>query len=219
MKRNRLYAAETNRGLTAFTAEEMRLIDRATSNVVAYYESAPESVKAEGASWYSGKAAELACSILDVCPELSMDQIAAVIAVCSPRTRWAQQVNNTAAFLRHILDGGSVYSAPKCSLYYNAMEKAALVALYEDWSAVRGDKVRAFFENIRGNEGVVTLDVWAIRAALGRDDMPEAEVDHWTRGRGRLVLEAAYHRAAAEQNETPAALQAVVWVQVRGKAD
>ncbi len=215
---NKLYASETNKGLTAFSSTEMALIDGAARNLVAYYASASDETRAAGTAWYSGKAAQLARDVAEQCG-IPFETAAGVIAVNSPRTRWTTQVNRTAAFCTHMLNGGSIYDAPKASLYHSTMERAALGLLFGDWSGLNGPKVGPFYRNIIGDNTVVTLDVWAIRAGLGRRDMDEAEINLWTTGRRRLVLEAAYHRAAGIIGEPVADVQAVVWVVFRGSAD
>jgi len=86
-------------------------------------------------------------------------------------------------------------------------------------TALSGAKVTPFYHNICGDESVVTLDTWGIRAALGRYNLTENELNVWSKGHRRQVLEAGYHEAARRFCESPAALQAVVWVVVRGSAD
>jgi hypothetical protein len=218
MKGHKLYAAETNKGLTAFTSKEMVLIDEAAANVVGYYAQADDETQSKGTAWYSEKAAALAHEVAAQ-TGIEFETAAAVVAVCSPRTRWAQQVNRTADFVNYVLEYRDLTEAPKCSLYWGAMEKAAMGLLYGDWSGLNTPKVGPFYRNIIGDDTVVTLDVWAIRAGLGQPSAPEAVIEKWAKGRPRLILEAAYHKAAEVIGAPVAAVQAVVWVVVRGSAD
>ena len=212
--KQRFYAAHTNVGAVAVTATENKLIDFYAARLAEMYAGAPEAVKAAGTDWYAGQAGELA-RVVAADSGISIETAAAVIAVCSQRTRWGVQADLTGAMVEHLLDGGAVETAPRASLYTAAIEKAQQI-LAGNFDAVRGPKIRPFWRNICGDYSVVTLDVWAIRAALGNAKLGEQGVNPWTTGRRRMILEAAYHRAAGAVGAVPAALQAVVWVVVRG---
>lgn len=76
-----------------------------------------------------------------------------------------------------------------------------------------GPKVRAFFANITGDHDAVTVDVWAARAAEGRDN-PNGP----TGGRYAAIAD-AYRLAAASRGVSPRECQAAIWVHVRGAAE
>lgn len=75
---------------------------------------------------------------------------------------------------------------------------------------LNGPKVRRFYLNITGDHSVVTVDVWAARAA---------GVDGKLTGARYLAVERAYQNAARIVGMTPRDLQAAVWVHTRGSAD
>jgi hypothetical protein len=215
--KQRFYAAHTNAGAVAVTAAEDKLITFYADRLVKTYESASEDVRLAGASWYTVKAATLAATVAEEC-RISFEEAAAIVAVCSPRTRWGVQTDYTVAMVNHLLDGGAVETAPRASLYFAGIEKAQRI-LAGDFEAVHGPKVEPFYRNICGDGTVVTLDVWAIRAALGNTKLGEDAINPWTKGRKRMLLDAAYHRAAGRIGECVAAVQAVVWVVIRGAVD
>lgn len=206
--------AATNAGVAAFSQSELTLIDEYARHLLGVYSGAGEEAHNTGDAWYAGVARQLAYDVAQKAG-ISVAVAAAVIAVCSPSTRWSQQVRNTAPFVRWVLDGGTdLNTAPRASLYMKNMQKAAHILLTGDTSVVCGPKVLPFMWNILGDHTLVTLDVWAIRAVLG--SLTENEAKNWGRGRRRNVLEAAYHRAANWAGASVAAFQAVVWGVVRG---
>ena len=202
----------TNNGLVAFKANETELIEHYAEKLVAIYQNTES--RESGLNWYE-HARELAASIAAE-TGVSMKAAAAVIAVCSPNMRWESQVAYTAPLVRYLRAGGDPYGSqcPPAALYRTNIEKARRIIFEGDLDAVRGEKVTAFYRNIIGDKSVVTLDVWAIRACIGRG-ADEKAIAPYTRGRKRLILEAAYHKAAALVGETVADFQAVIWCAVR----
>lgn len=86
---------------------------------------------------------------------------------------------------------------------------------------VHGPKVAEFFRTILGALDGRTMDVWATRAA----DVAPADVDGLAPdsprragipGARMALLQAAYAAVAHEVGETPAALQAGIWIAIRG---
>jgi hypothetical protein len=145
---------------------------------------------------------------------ISFAAAAAIIAVCSPRTKWERQEAMTARMVAYLrVSNGDVVRAPRACTFIGQVEKAWRV-LSGELDAVSGPKVEPFYRNITGDETVVTLDTWAIKALIGRK-ATEADVNRYTKGRKRLVLEAAYHAAAERLGVSPARVQAVVWEAVR----
>lgn len=157
---------------------------------------------AQGLVWYAranGIAAELGNRY-----GVSADDAAAVIAILSPTNKWARNVQDAASVLRHVRHGGPV---PTVCTYGNNLTKALAYAR-GDRSQLRGPKVTAFAANIRGDHDFVTLDIWACRAAVRRDEP----------GADRSAIELAYRTVAAEFGYSPAAFQAIIWTAIRGSA-
>lgn len=213
----RFYSAVVNDDEVAVSRQERDAIDQFACRIAEVYENAPEAVKERGADWYTGTARAFAERVADDCG-LSFKVAAAIVAACSPRTRWSVQVRNTTAMVKHLLDGGSPETAPAGALFVRERTKAAAI-LDGDMTALRGPKVEPFYRNICGDESVVTIDVWAVRVALGDSQADEETIGYWIRGRRRIILEAAYHQAADWLGVSVAAVQAVTWVAVRGSAD
>jgi hypothetical protein len=89
-------------------------------------------------------------------------------------------------------------------------EKAWRIAQGADPDDVlSGPKVCAFFANIMGDVHSVTVDVWAARAAEGREN-PHAP----KRRRYRLIAE-SYRRAGERRGMHPRDVQAAVWTVYR----
>jgi len=90
------------------------------------------------------------------------------------------------------------------------MASAAIANPADPFSAILGPKINPFAHNIAGDEYLVATDRWAQRAAgveqfIGRIGMRASLID-------------AYRKAAASAGVTPAVMQAIVWVHVRGSA-
>jgi hypothetical protein len=71
-----------------------------------------------------------------------------------------------------------------------------------------GRKVRAFYQNLIGNESVVTIDVWMMRYAGLDHDTPSA--------REYMMIQDRVREEAEEIGITPAQRQAEIWVSIRG---
>jgi hypothetical protein len=146
----------------------------------------------------------------------TFDQVAALIAVLSPQVTWEKNMESAEMALQLWHDGWDGESIPGYTGYSNNVRKAKRI-LDGDMSALKGPKVTAFFNAIRGDLTDVVVDVWATRAArphdhnmarLFRDDeMPGA--------REREQIAEAYRRAAALRGVAPSEMQAIVWVVVR----
>lgn len=71
-------------------------------------------------------------------------------------------------------------------------------------------KVPKFYANILGNTEVVTVDVWAARAAVSNP--PEVIAGSFYR-----MIEEAYQNAATKVGFTPRDLQAICWLTVQSE--
>jgi hypothetical protein len=165
-----------------------------------------ESERGAGEAWY-WRATD---TIDALAAEFGHDRatVAAVVAVLSPQTPWDRNIRGARLILDAHASGDDWRSCASASVY-NANVRKAFRVLDGDSSALRGPKVEAFAANLRGDLDYVTLDVWAIRAAI-RADLP---------GRHRDAIARGYRLAAARAGISPAEFQAIIWVKVRGKAD
>jgi hypothetical protein len=75
-----------------------------------------------------------------------------------------------------------------------------------------GEKTRAFYANILGDQNAVAVDVWAARAAEGYRDKRAPK------GKRYAAIADAYRDAADHRGLSPRDLQACVWVSIRGRA-
>jgi len=172
------------------------------------YESATIAERAAGLEWYA--TANAAAD--DIANAYGIDRRAAagIIAALSPRMQWAANLRAAHAVAAAAHSGAA--HPPRVGMTGNT-DKAWRIANGADpVDVLRGPKVTAFFANIVGDLRSVTVDVWAARAAYGRDDAPVPA------GRRYARLADAYRRTADRLGVPPRDLQAAVWVHVRGAA-
>jgi hypothetical protein len=160
---------------------------------------------ADGLAWYD-RARRMAESMADE-SGLPVAHCAGVIAALSPRVQWAENVKSA----RRMIEAASRGEAePRTNGTLSNRAKAWRIAKGEHPDDVlSGPKVRAFYANIMGDTDAVTVDVWAARAAEGRD-WPHAPV----RRRYRLLAE-SYRRAGKRHGMTGRDVQAAVWTVYR----
>jgi hypothetical protein len=179
---------------------------RGTVNtIVAAFHAATPGQIIEGMVWY-GTAQNLVYVLSEV-SQYTVDQVACAMSQLSPRLRWSQNVD---AVERLVCTGklpGYVMSGPG--------RRAGQALRAADPFATFGKKAlktQSFARNIMGDENAVTVDVWIARL-VGVDER-------------QLKLAGVYEgiahcfRLAAKRigGITPAQLQAVVWIVVRGSA-
>jgi hypothetical protein len=161
---------------------------------------------ANGLAWYD-RARSMAESIARRYG-VSVECAAGVIAALSPRCQWASNVRAADAMVAWA-QAGELH-APVVAGTLSNRAKAWDIATGADPDAIlSGPKVRAFYANIMGDRDAVTVDVWAARAAEGRD-WPHAPVKR----RYRLLAE-SYRRAGERRGMHPRDAQAAVWTVYR----
>lgn len=190
-------------------AEGLAKVDltvRGTVNTIvnAFNQATPEQI-IDGMVWY-GTAHNIVYVLSEV-SQYTVDQVAAGMAQLSPRLRWHQNIE---AIERLVITGETpryVMSGPA-----SRAGKALAAAEPLDTFGKHAKKTRSFARNITGDENAVTVDVWIAR--LVHVDERQLKLAG--------VYEAIAHcfRLAAKRigNITPAQLQAVVWIVVRGSA-
>jgi len=139
---------------------------------------------------------------------VSADTAARVIAVLSPRKRWAENVAAAETIMRAYASGSPVWAV--AGMFGANVRKANLI-MGGNPDALSGPKVTRFYQNIMGIDHEVTVDVWAARAAS------EGTIEAPTIVQYREIAD-AYRTVAHEQGIPASALQAIVWTVIRGKA-
>lgn len=188
------------------------------------FDAAPDWMKETGADWYpaSREWVQFAVEGTDFTPE----QGAAVIAAFSPNTDWNRNLVLALNFIKgrplgkddgkgtltdnikrgeRVRDGvdfdGAPVKDPIQSLIGENKEGAY--------------KISNFYRNITGNQEAVTVDRWAVRAAVAGVDDDTAAKMVGQKGTYAKVAD-AYRQAAKKAGVTPATMQAIVWGQIRG---
>lgn len=185
------------------TAIEYRAEDY-TSAIRHNAERATAEVWAEGTEWYRTAHATAADFAADF--GITVDTAARVIAVLSPRKRWADNVAVARTIIAAHTSGSPVWTIPGT---FGANVRKANLILSGNPEALSGPKVTRFYQNIMGTEHEVTLDVWAMRGAGSDLIAPNGKAMY-------AAIAEAYCIIAAEYGVSPSALQAVVWTVVRG---
>lgn len=175
-----------------------------TANITRQFRQATPEQLAEGMRWYA-EAAQLA---RDLDPD-NPTRAAGVIAALSPQTSWTQNVRmaTLAYHDRPALRG----------LSRSIAQADAILAGAHPLDVLGGDKTRAFFANIDGDDQAVTVDRHAYDVAVGH------KTDDKTRqalARKGIYQDIAslYRRAARILSKelgsyvSPREVQAVTWV-------
>lgn len=172
-------------------------------NIARVFESASADDRQAGAAWYSvalGIAREL-----HALGAPSVEHAATAIAHLSPRVNW--DVNVKAAYA--VIDNGNVPSqVPGASI----ARAVASLATDNPLDTLNGPKTHAFARNILGDTNSVTVDVWALRVALGyRDDLDKVI----KRAGVYDAIASVYRDVASAYGIAPSTLQAVTWCAIR----
>jgi len=176
-----------------------------TKRLLGHYRDASFFQVEAGLEWYHEAA--LVAATLANDGKYSLEQTAGVVAVLSPRVHWRTNKRLAHYVVACHADGVPVTDVKGC---IRGNIARAYRVLDGDLSAISGPKVTAFWRGILGDETVVTLDVWAYRAAIGRDYVGPGPL--------RRSVESSYRNAARRAGVNPRDFQAIVWVAVRGSA-
>jgi hypothetical protein len=175
---------------------------RVADRIVATWDRATAADLDNGARWYAE--GETLINELAAEHRLTRETVAAVVAHLSPRTPWARNVEGA----RKLLATGE---APGC---LGANVDRALAALGSDdpLGTLNGPKTARFALNLLGNREAVTVDVWAVRVALGNSGDPEKVL---SRVGMYPAIEHAYRVAAQRIGVDPVTVQATTWIVAR----
>ena len=175
------------------------------ANLLTAYDNASAADANEGAAWYAD--AQAFARALAAGSVLSVQHAAGVIAALSPRVRWDTNMRGAAAIVDAAIRGDV---QPVVGGLPTNREKAWRIANGESPEQILGgQKVRAFYANIMGDEDSVTVDVWAARAALGEYNNESIPARMYE------AIADAYRLAADARGVSPMVMQATVWVYTR----
>ena len=125
---------------------------------------------------------------------------ATVVSAFSPRERWTRNVTNAITFS---------LGEPVVALGNNIrMANAGLTLGYD---ALKGQKTNAFARAIAGDENAVVIDVWMLRA-LGIEKKTPTQSQY-------KEMATAVTLVAGIFGMTPRAMQALIWILVRGSGE
>ena len=124
---------------------------------------------------------------------------ATVVSAFSPRERWTRNVSNAIKFSL----GEEVVALGNNIRMANA-------ALTHGFSALKGQKTNAFAKAIAGDENAVVIDVWMLRA-LGIEKKTPTQSQYKEMAKAVTLV-------ATKHGMTPRAMQALIWIIVRGSA-
>lgn len=191
------------------------------NNILGLLEFATEDDWAKGSDWYE-VARELAGSVADQF-QLDWHVVAGVIAALSPQQSWDYQVQNTGKFVEWAVQHkeplkhkDEAWPAPHGGTNLNKFKAANIVVTGDVLGWLSGPKVVEFYHNICGDSTNVTLDIWAMRAALGDYKYNDTK-NYGTRKEGALMRQ-AYLDVAQLTDLRPHQLQAIIWLVVKRKS-
>jgi hypothetical protein len=150
------------------------------------------------------------------------EQGAAIVAAFSPNTAWNQNLVCAENFIkgREVKTlGDNIRRAQRVAdmVNYHGEPITDPVDALPGSDPERALKITNFHRNILGDEQAVTVDRWAIRAALPIDSATAAKMLN-QKGTYAKVAQ-AYQQAAEHLGVPPSTLQAIVWGQIRGGFD
>jgi hypothetical protein len=152
----------------------------------------------QASKWYIDAervAAEVARNL-----ETTLEVGATVVSAFSPRERWARNVVNAVKFS---------LGEPVTALGNNI--RMANAGLELGYDALKGMKTNAFARAIAGDENAVVIDVWMLRALGIEKKTPNQTQYH--------AMAKAVTEVATLHGMTPRAMQALIWIVVRGSAE
>ena len=138
--------------------------------------------------------------------------VCAIVATLSPNSRWESNLEDSKNLLDAVThrDGPSSYDDLKVTTYHANKLKAWCIAETGDVSYLRGLKVTAFYYNLMGDAGRVTLDSHAFNAYLGARVVGAKRKKIGIQEHEGAVK--AFEHAARHYGETPSAFQAIIWL-------
>lgn len=151
----------------------------------------------QASKWYldAERVAEKVAENLDTTLEVG----ASVVSAFSPRERWTTNVEKAVSF-----------SLGKKVVGLSNNLAMANKALTHGYDALKGQKTNAFARAIAGDENAVVIDVWMLRA-VGIEKKSPSQSQYKEMAEAVRIVSATY-------GMTPRAMQALIWIIVRGSA-
>ena len=174
-------------------------------NIVAVWHRATKQAHFEGDDWYTD--AQVICAELAEEFGCTLADAAGVLAVLSPQLDW--ESNIVAA--REFFELGRAHQQT------NANNDKAMRAVWGDHDAIRGRKVRAFWQAVVEPYGdsAPVIDRHAVAVYCGHP-VSDRDRHRWLDRKDVIPrIQAAYLVAAKQLSEPVHVLQAVTWVQWR----
>lgn len=177
-----------------------------TQKLIKLYQETSPLQKIQGEYWYTQ--ARLFCLMIAIKYGFSMEQVAAVVSLLSPRNKWTYNKQDAENLIKAYKLG-----LPKDSISSHTFKLNVTKAL-ESLSGENprfGQKTQSFYNCIVDSQtGDVCIDVWAARAVGYKKRVIYPRVYR--------EIQAKYKKAATELEIPPHVLQATVWLKVREDA-
>ena len=151
-----------------------------------------------GRNWYRDATAQI--DYVSWLEGWDRDDFAGVIATTSPRCSVIRNIRMSLHFMHH----RDITVVPMRGIRTS-------VTRFLDGEGIAGQKTRAFYHNLSGRDGYVTLDVW-MAYALGIDQKEFNTVGNRVKATDRIV------GVAERLGVAPAEAQAAVWTGYRTRA-
>jgi hypothetical protein len=181
-----------------------------TDNVLYAYRNASPQFKREGAAWYN-TAAEVSQGVADVAG-IPFENGAAIVAALSPRCAWSQNVKWAYAIAEAHAEGATL---PLMGLGNNLRRATIALTSLDDIKRSKGTlKVHNFYGSIVGVRGSVCVDGHAVRIAEGNPS--HKGVIGGDKAYGKYAD--AYRQAARIVKRSARDIQAITWVDFRGRS-
>ena len=194
--------------------EDLPVQGKMVENILQVWDSADERDISNGTSWYENTL--VLCTELAKMFDYPAVNVVGAYAVISPALD--KEMNDKAIIKMLPVHKAGLDFEQWCKVgtYGKRNRDKAYRCLSGDLSAVSGEKVSAFFNNILGRPQRPTVDRWAVRVALLN---PSLGNDKIAVGSKKVYNEiaSAYVEAAELKQVTPAVMQAVTWETYRNK--
>lgn len=183
---------------------------------------APVNAWQDGYDWYKSYAPSI---INDIATRygVSYESVAACMAVLSSTNGWDKNVVATERIISAFVNGARGTELPAVSRNYECVRKCERILMGDDpedtivkraASHVQSWKTLCFYWNLCGMTDRVTVDVWMWRI-LSADDTTQYRPEGWH----YMMCESVLLSVAEEYGIDGPALQAIVWIVIRGAAD
>jgi hypothetical protein len=182
-----------------------------------WYQLATPEQREHGREWYPKATRQ--CQEIANATDYSLRVVCGVVAALSPNSRWEQNLDDAERLLYAVRDASSPadYEEFTVTTYHANKLKAWCIAELGDISYLRGPKVVAFYYNLLGDSGKVTLDSHAFNAFMGAR-VVGSKRKKITKREHAIAIN-AFERVAHHYGEKPSALQAIIWLVWKGRID